>query len=409
MYDYIIIGGGISGLYMQMKLFKNTKNIILLEKNNYFGGRIHQYYDKKYDVSFPSGGARFNKSHTRVIELLKLFQLLDFRKDRGGSSNIEFIDAKKQFSDSFKNENGFKYINKVLNKMKNEKPEILRNLTFSDYASSILKSNELEFMLIASGYSGQLKYMNAYDAYYLFSTGIRIDVNFWGGKYHLLIEKMVNYLKDNGCTLLKNTPVKDVIKNDDIFQVTLNNKKLFSKKVIFCTPKEGLLQFTCLNSIKDVLKNSISCKALCRVYAVFDENEEWLLNFKNKTVVNNALRYIIPMNPKKGLIMISYTDDKYTDYWKNKQFNEKDLKYSIVRLIKQTLNLDINPPKKVYVCYWKCGVAYWNKGVNSEDVSSFVTNPLENTYICGENYSRQQSWVEGALESCDRCLQHMNK
>ena len=76
--------------------------------------------------------------------------------------------------------------------VKNENQEILRNLTFSDYASSILKSNELEFMLIASGYSGQLKYMNAYDAYYLFSTGIRIDVNFWGGKYHLLIEK-INY------------------------------------------------------------------------------------------------------------------------------------------------------------------------------------------------------------------------
>ena len=409
MYDFIIIGGGISGLYMHMKLLDKTKNIVLLEQYNNFGGRIYQYNDKTYNVSFPAGAARFNKSHIRVINLLKQFQLLDFRSDRGGSAEIDFIDVKQQFDVSFKNDNGFKYIQKVLDVMKNEDENILMNLTFSEYAQKVLSKEELEFMLIASGYSGQLKYMNAKDAYSLFSTGIRTDVNFWGGKYHLLVDKIVNYLKNQGGKMMKNTQVKDVLKNDDNFEVILDNKTLHTKQVIFCTPKSSLLNFSCLSSIKSILKNSITCKALCRVYALFNENEEWLLNFNKKTVVNNALRYIIPMNPQKGLIMISYTDDKYTDYWKNKKDDENDLKVSIVRLIKQSLNIEVSQPKKVYVNYWNCGVAYWNKGVNSEQISEIITHPLPNTYICGENYSRQQSWVEGALESCDRCLKHMKQ
>ena len=60
MYDFIIVGGGISGLYMQLKMINKNKNVLLLEQHNNFGGRIYQYYDKKYNVSFPSGAARFN-------------------------------------------------------------------------------------------------------------------------------------------------------------------------------------------------------------------------------------------------------------------------------------------------------------------------------------------------------------
>ena len=68
------------------------------------------------------------------------------------------------------------------------------------------------------------------------------------------------------------------------------------------------------------------------------------------------------------------------------------------------LKIDINPPLKVIVCYWKSGVAYWNKGVNSTEISNFLSNPMPNIYICGENYSLNQSWVEGALETSDKFL-----
>ena len=44
MFDIIIIGGGISGLHTYYKLIQQNKynKILLLEKNDYFGGRILQ-------------------------------------------------------------------------------------------------------------------------------------------------------------------------------------------------------------------------------------------------------------------------------------------------------------------------------------------------------------------------------
>lgn len=39
-HDYIIIGTGISGLYLGYLL--QNKNILILEKNNFIGGRIQQ-------------------------------------------------------------------------------------------------------------------------------------------------------------------------------------------------------------------------------------------------------------------------------------------------------------------------------------------------------------------------------
>ena len=140
------------------------------------------------------------------------------------------------------------------------------------------------------------------------------------------------------------------------------------------------------------------------MYAVFDDNDIWFENLKKKIVVNNQLRYIIPIDVKKGLIMISYTDDIYTKYWNKMNNNQAKLKKSVVKLVNKTFDIEINEPRKVYVCHWDCGVAYWNKKVDSISVSNQITNPIDNLFICGENYSRTQSWVEGALESCDRCL-----
>ena len=42
----IIVGGGIAGLYLANCLRKKKVHVILLEKNQRFGGRIHTIYDK---------------------------------------------------------------------------------------------------------------------------------------------------------------------------------------------------------------------------------------------------------------------------------------------------------------------------------------------------------------------------
>lgn len=264
-------------------------------------------------------------------------------------------------------------------------------------------------MLKASGYSGQLKNMNAYDALYLFKNGIRVDMKYFVNVYQDLVDRMVAYLQNNNASLHLNVRVKDIFKTDKhdehyIIEMHENGLQLRTRKVICCIPQKSLVKLTCMAPFRKILQNSITCKPLCRVYALFDTNNRWFESLKKKIIVNNQLRYIIPISVEKGLIMISYTDGEYTKYWNKMKDNQTKLKGSIVKLIKKTFDIQVNEPIKVFVCYWECGVAYYNKNVNSIAVSEFITNPINNLYICGENYSREQSWVEGALESCDRCL-----
>ena len=261
-------------------------------------------------------------------------------------------------------------------------------------------------MLIASGYSGQLKKMNAFDALKLFTYDIRPDLPYYNGKFNVLIERIVKYLKNKNANINLNSLVKNITydKNKHLYKIQYNNKIIHGEKIIFCIPKPALLNIDVLKPIHCILDKSVSCKSLCRTYAVFKKQDIWYQNLKKKVITNNQLRYIIPMGPDNEVIMISYTDDIYTKYWKNIRNNQEKLKKSIVRLIKNTYNIDINEPIKVYVCYWECGVAYWNKNINSDNVSNFLLNPMPNIYICGENYSLNQSWINGAIDTCKKVL-----
>ena len=406
-FDTIIIGGGISGLYTNLELCNQRDKTLLLEMSPVFGGRIYQYEDN--EVSFPAGAARFNKNHKRVIKLLKRFNLLDFRKDNGSPSNIDFIDSKKHFHPKYRNKTGFEYIKKILRVVETSRhTDILRKYTFQEYASKYLDKDDVDFLLVASGYSGQLKHMNMFDAYNLFKYGIRDDVRFYSGYFQHLVSSIVQELKNKGARMLLNSRVTDVVLDDinDCYLVQYNNISRRAKRVVFALPQPALLKIKLLNPIHSILRGAINCKTLCRVYAKFKPEDIWFKEI-NKTVTNNALRYIIPMDREHGTIMISYTDDIYCEYWKKRQNNQSKLKKSVVELVKKTFNETISEPEKVWVFYWECGVGYWNKGVNSTKVSNFVANPMENLYICGENYSLEQSWVEGALESCERILKIM--
>ena len=406
-FDYVVVGGGISGLYMHLELLKKSKNVLLLESTSEFGGRIYEYSNKT--ISFPAGAARFNRNHNRVIKLLKKYDLLDFRKDKGISSSIDFIDSKNQFSPKYKNKTGFEYIKKVLREVeKNRNDEILRNYTFQEYAEKVLQKEEVEFMIVAAGYSGQLKHMNMYDAYHLFKTGIRDDVTFYAGYFHHLISELVQDLKKKGAKMRLNSMVRDVYFDKDLghYCIEYAKERVKTQNVIFAIPKPALLKISFLQPVFPLLRESVGCKALCRVYAKFKRDDIWFKDIK-KTVTNNPLRYIIPMDSEKGIIMISYTDDMYCDYWRKRRDDQSKLKKSIVKWVGKTFSIDIEEPEKVWVFYWDCGVGYWKKEVNSVQVADFLANPMENVYICGENYSLEQSWVEGALESTERVLKNI--
>ena len=188
------------------------------------------------------------------------------------------------------------------------------------------------------------------------------------------------------------------------YVLNINNNIYQTKFLILALPKPALLKFNYLNIYNPEL-NSVSCKPLCRIYSVFPKT--WFSNLE-KSTTNTNLRYIIPINKENGLIMTSYTDAKYALYWKkflnksNKELNKELLKQLSLLYSKEEMKkLNIKAPIYNSINYWNCGVGYWKPKVNSTTMSKKILklNKNRNLYIIGENYSQNQGWVEGALES----------
>ena len=75
-YDYIIIGSGISGLYSGYQLLKkNITNFLIFEKNEYIGGRIKTFPIEDHKVSMGAGIGR-----KRDINLKKLLEELGIER-----------------------------------------------------------------------------------------------------------------------------------------------------------------------------------------------------------------------------------------------------------------------------------------------------------------------------------------
>lgn len=54
------------------------------------------------------------------------------------------------------------------------------------------------------------------------------------------------------------------------------------------------------------------------------------------------------------------------------------------------------------------GANFWHIGVKSHEVSKAIVHPMENepVFICGESYSHEQGWAEGALKTAEDMLQN---
>lgn len=429
LYDYIIIGGGISGLYTYYHLLKNdpSLNILLFEKNNYFGGRVKTKYMKRNGISYQmeEGAGRFNKNHTL---LFKLIEELNLKKDVikiGGDSH--FIDTKNEFPEKkYQDKDSFYFIDKVLRYASKEPKEFLKKYSFSEYAFMKLPKKDVEFMIQSTGYYSRILNMNAYNAYDTFKYNIRNDIDYFVLKNGLssIIKKMVTFIKNKkknqlfvNSELISFTYHKEN-KENKYFEILINNEHLFcSKKIIFAVPKSTLLTLPYFKKYYSIL-NGISCVPLCRVYSIY--KQPWFESI-GKVTTNNPLKYIIPINTKTVLIMISYTNGKYAEPWKkyllnndnlkNNNVNKDNLNNYLKKNIKDVFDKNTENPNYTNICFWKDGMNYWKPKQNSNDLSKKIIQLDKNIplYIIGEAYSMNQGWMEGALETSSSLLQLLYK
>ena len=279
----------------------------------------------------------------------------------------------------------------------------LRGITFFQYLTLIYDHETACYIKDAFGYDSEFVDLNAESAISMFEDDLFGDNHYYVLKNGLsqLIDKMKNAILMSSTIVKTGTKIKEIT---DTHVVTQKGDTFFFDHLVCAIPPSSLKHFDYFKELPQI--DSVKPIPLLRIYAKYPTKDLWFKNIK-RTTTDNYIRQIIPIDYESGLIMISYTDGKYARFWKekNKASMVKELKY----YIHQTFDVDMATPVYLKKCYWDLGTAYWKPNEKSHDIARKMIQPMDcPLYICGENYSTNQGWMEGALETAEIVLNKLS-
>jgi hypothetical protein len=393
MYDYIIIGGGIAGLYANYLL--RNKKTLLLEKNKYIGGRgIEVKFQNKYIKLGAGIGEPHNKHLLKILKKLKI----KYHMSRG-TINYNFKS----------NLNINKAINQIIKKYKELKDKNSDDIKYLTVKQFIIKYFGKTFFNKYDRIAEYNDYHNFDITYFIKYYKIKDQTNTPYTLFYLRWTDLINKLKELNPRIKTNYEVKNIkyIISEGTASYYLINNKYKTKNIITAVTVNTLdkiLQKTNLqiplNLQIPIYKNYIGTIPFMRIYTYHKDGHK--LNINHYTIVDNILEKIILIDD--NILMISYNDNKkaiklYKMYKENKdKFIIKLEKYA-----KSALNQNVKIDD-IYVKYWDEGIHYIKptKDIDLKTLIKKLQNPVPNFYVCGEMLSYKQGWVEGSIESVDR-------
>ena len=415
MYDFIIVGAGISGIYLTALLCEKYKDkkILLIEKEKRIGGLINTKYFQEGEkkIKYEAGGAVLYSYQKVMLSLVKKYDV-EVKKilfDKDNLHKTRFYDCSER-STPLGKAVALKFRKMIykLTKMLNEKPKsyfldkTLEQLCLEHY--SFKDTRLLEFIY---GYSGEFREANSIVALTALKKEL-FDSNamyYFKNGYIELIEKMYNSVKTKIDVMLS-TELVSFKSIDNGIEVKVNEglgvsmKKFDGKKVIFAIPQQAILKVAGLNKKQEeMISSSVEPVSLCRIFAKYDvDKNPWIKKMKYSSV-NNPLKQIIPLNAEAGIVQISYSDWIQADYWGS--LTAKLKKKQVTKLLKEAMpwEKNITEPINVKTFYYKDAIHFWTQGYDYTEMAPAIMNIKKNLFICGESFSKNQGWCEGAVQS----------
>ena len=387
-YDLIVVGAGIAGLYtgLQYSHKHPSKSVLILEKYDYIGGRIVtgrvKYVPGRQKAQWEIGAGRIATTHTMIRSLMKRYGLTWLPLAPTSS---------KLFAD---------LMPAMFGPLQALPAKTLARYTLAQLLAAIHgKAKAAKFYKLFP-YWSEIHTLRADLALKTFMNEMNPSAEFGCCKegYSAIIDGLAKELAERKVEIKLNS---EVVSLKDTTITLKDNTTYKASKVVLALH---------LAALKDIMPHlhqlkHLSMQPLVRMYAIFPKT--WFADLP-KLVVPGKLRYIIPINPKIGSIMISYTDGADARYWmaryngKGKEAVQEEVMTEVRKLF-PTRHIPDPIVFKVYP--WTDGCTYWLPGdYDPEVVSKELMTPRKNVYICGESISMKQAWMEGALESArDLC------
>jgi monoamine oxidase len=419
MHDIVILGGGISGLYLAYKLLKSgAKDIFIIEQNpTRLGGRIYTYKDKTMTVE--AGAGRIHQSHIITLSLIRELEfgknLVEIDNDSSFVSNQQRVSEENHVPSPYRS-----IVSRIIREARKRTKRELVSKTLFEFIVEVLGESSAKLAMDSFGYTTEFTHMNAYDAielmriisphqkYYVLSGGLS-----------QIVDELETRIREMGGVIRKGQQVYSIRRvSDQYYEIHCDYGVSYQAVQCICTvpaKNVGAIRFLGdahfreeIGQWKHAIKASIYSGSLCRIYSRVEPSSVDLL--QGKRTLHNDLRMIIPI--ESNLAMISYSDGPIANRWA-KLFSEEGIRAINERLkflIQRDMGVRLESLKHTRVFYWSNGVGYWKVGADSSSIEKRSTNGFSGLYFCGENYSsHNQQWVEGALDTAELVLARLQK
>jgi protoporphyrinogen oxidase len=384
-YDFVIIGGGIAGVYCAYKLSFKYK-ILLIEKESYLGGRVLMKKWHGTDIKLGAGiGSPENET------LLKLMSELSFPyKEHSGE--IGFIDVNDKFDQR-------KFTQKIKDKI--SEYQTLNKPYQHQSVIEFLRTNFTRHEVVEYlSHCEYIDFINSDIDYYI--KNYPIDDNIPEPYKVLYIDwmKLIDVMRikieENQGKIILNCEVTKINKTLTGFKINCPNMDFTGNKIVLALtlkPLQKLLKFPVTKYIGSV--------PFVRIYTFHKSGHNFRgPNIKGFTILkDNYLQKVIIMG--ENILMASYSDSFYADYWKKYMNNKEKLKEKVLKYLRNVVpsTTDIDD---IEIQFWSEGVHYYlPTNGKFDEIHKKIINPEENIYVCGEIVSRRQGWVDGSLSSVD--------
>lgn len=417
--DVIIIGGGIAGLYAAYQIKRlappNT-TFLILEKNpkKWLGGRAGNDTFYGADVVVGAGVGRKGKDHA-LIKLLKDTKV----------PNSEFTSERIYVPRALFKPDDIMKTMRILKAEYNKRPEHYRHSrkSFKAFFIETLGEGEYRSFVTSTGYT-DFEDADIYET--LYHYGMDDNVSGWTAihvPWKDLIETL--YQQIGGSRHFRfSTEATCIRKIEDnpgsIFEVTTaalqRQHTYYANKVVVATTVDAVRKIVPGASARTSIYQHIQGQPFLIVYAKFDrESTEIMKKYVTSFTVleKGHLQKMIPMDPSKGVYMIAYSDNDHAKVLKARGALENTRKncemYS--KWAADALGIPASTPLHIIAIkdyYWQTGTHYYEPLTKEfKTRGEFIhqaQHPMKGMVVVGEMVSRDQGWVEGALESVDKVI-----
>lgn len=415
--EFIILGGGLSGLYLAHLLDEAGKDYIVLEGSGRLGGRM---FSRK-DINREVGGRGIGDKYNEVMKLVKKFdtEMIDIT-DYMRSPTAIYVDGTlhKEWPDNTTNPAYLQFMALAKAPKLSALDQWYQRPDLDETYSRLLKRHgltdeQIDLANISANYN-DLRGTSAINAYHSaafrqFNDSERI-LNFKGGSYKF-IDAIAGSLKK---TVIRNKMVTKINDTKDKVTVWCEDGSSYNGKKVIST-----LPFSTLRDVKmDVSFNSNQQKAIAELpytkitqihltqTQAFWEQDQIPYDMWTDTPLERIMNVSSHKDEKQMACWVNGTGTAFFDKMSEKEIAD----YTIKKIY------EIRPSttgKLEYLGTQDWGQYKYNKGayvefgVGHASLFEDMIRPAGNMHFAGEHAAKKSRGMEGAAESARRVFNEL--